>query len=452
MIQESIEIKKFLDIFKTLDERRIDDLKNFMNKFAINFNLFKDGQFLERLFPFDVIPRIIPKKEFDVIEAGLKQRVAALNIFLNDIYGDQKIIKDGIIPSEFIFSSKAYNIAFYGFCPPKEIRTHICGIDLVQNSANDKWTILEDNLRVPSGASYPLSIRQAYRKVYPELFEQINVQKIRYYPDKVTEMMNHVSTGGINVVLTPGRYNSAFYEHAYLSNQTGATLAIGSDLEVIGDKLYLKGYNGKKIKVGAIYRRLDDDFLDPLEFNGDSLIGVPGLANVYRSGNLAIINSIGNGIADDKGIYYFVPQMIKYYLGEDAILDNAPTYLPYFEKDLKYVLENMNKLVIKDVAEAGGYGVLFGYKMSQTQKEDLSRIIMQDPRRFIAQELIEFYDIECLFGGKIVPRKSDLRCYVVYGKDIYVWPGGLTRYALEEGNYLVNSSQGGGFKDTWVLQ
>lgn len=452
MVQDSPEIKRFLEIFKTLDSKKIGELKTFMDKFAINFNLFKDGQFLERSFPFDPIPRIIPSQEFKDLEKGLKQRIYALNVFLNDIYTEQKILKDGVIPSSFVFASKAYNPAFHGTKPPKDIRTHICGIDLVQNSANDRWTILEDNLRVPSGASYPLSIRQAYRKVYPELFEHIGVERIYKYPEKLLEMMQHVSTGGINVILTPGRYNSAFYEHAYLANQTGATLAIGSDLEVIGDKLYLKGYNGKKIKVGAMYRRIDDDFLDPLEFDSQSLLGVPGLANVYRAGNLALINSIGNGIADDKGIYYFVPQMIKYYLGEDALIDNAPTYLPYFEKDRAYVLENIEKLVIKDVAEAGGYGVLFGHKMTQTQREDLKKIIIQEPRRFIAQELIEFYDIECLLEGKIVPRKSDLRCYVVHSKEAYVWPSGLTRYALEEGNYLVNSSQGGGFKDTWVLK
>lgn len=451
MVQQSQEFIQFMQIFEKLDRSKVDQLQSFMNNFAINFNLFKNGSFLERSFPFDVIPRIIPKNEFELLEKGLKQRVYALNEFLNDIYGEQKIIKDGIIPAEFIFSSNAYNPAFHGVKTSKNIRTHICGIDLVKNSINDRWTILEDNLRVPSGASYPLSIRQAYRKVYPEIFEQMKVEKIRYYPNKLQEMMDYVSTGGINIVLTPGRYNSAFYEHAYLAKQTGATLAVSSDLEVIGDKLFLKGYNGKKIQVGSMYRRIDDDFLDPLEFNPDSLIGVAGIANVYRSGNLSIINSIGNGIADDKGIYYFVPQMIKYYLGEDAIVDNAPTYLPYFEKDMDYVLNHIDKLVIKDVAEAGGYGVLFGYKMSKKELDDLKIIIQKEPRRFIAQELIEFYDIECLLDGKIAPRKSDLRCYVAYGEDIYVWPGGLTRYALEEGNYLVNSSQGGGFKDTWIM-
>lgn len=452
MTEKNPQLEQFFQIFNKLDKNRIADLKEFTNNFGINFNLFKDGSFIERSFPFDVIPRIIPKDEFKVLERGLQQRVKALNIFLNDIYSDQKIIKDGIIPAEFVFSSKAYRPEFHGVKTSRSIRTHISGIDLVKNSANNRWTILEDNLRVPSGASYPLSIRQAYRKVYPEIFEQMNVEKIRYYPQKLAEMMNYVSTGGINVVLTPGRYNSAFYEHAYLAKQTDAILAVGSDLEVRDDKLYLKSFDGKREKVGAMYRRLDDDFLDPLEFKPDSMIGVAGLSNVYRSGNIALINSIGNGIADDKGIYYFVPKMIKYYLNEEPIIDNAPTYLPYFENDMKYVLENIEKLVIKDVAEAGGYGVLFGYKMSAVQLSDLKEVIKREPRRFIAQELIEFYDVECFMNGEIVPRKSDLRCYVAYGEEIYVWTNGLTRYALEAGNYLVNSSQGGGFKDTWIVE
>jgi uncharacterized circularly permuted ATP-grasp superfamily protein len=451
MLKENTTLNKFLEIFNSLGKDRAKEIQYFMDKMAINFNLFKDGSFIEQSLPFDPIPRIIPRDEFNHLEKGIKQRIQALNMFLNDIYGDQNIIKDGIIPAEFVFSSAAYNPKFHGLKVPKDIRTHICGIDLVQNSANDKWLVLEDNLRVPSGASYPLSIRQAYRKVYPEIFEAMNVDKIRYYPDKIHEMMDYVSTGGINVVLTPGKFNSAFYEHAYLANKSNSVLAIASDLEVIGDRLYLKSFKGTKLKVGAIYRRIDDDFLDPLEFDPESLIGVAGLTNVYRSGNVAIINSIGNGIGDDKGIYYFVPKMVEYYLGEEAILENAPTYLPYFEEDKKYIFDNLDKLVIKDVAEAGGYGVLFGHKMTKEEIEDVRALIEKEPRRFIAQELIEFYDSECLIDDEIVPRKSDLRCYVIQGEETYVWPGGLTRFALEEGNYLVNSSQGGGFKDTWVV-
>ncbi|KIM09402.1 MAG: UDP-N-acetylmuramate dehydrogenase [Sulfurovum sp. PC08-66] len=452
MTQSTPEFEHFLSLYNAIDKRKIPQLKSFMDRFAVNFNLYKENTFVERSFPFDMIPRIIPKAEFVQLERGLKQRVHALNLFLNDIYGEQKILKEGIIPSEFVYSSKAYLPQFHGTKTAKNIRTHISGIDLVKNSANDRWTILEDNLRVPSGASYPLSIRQAYRKIFPEFFEEMQIEKIRYYPEELAKMMNYVSTGGINVVLTPGRYNSAFYEHSFLAKSTQSVLATNQDLVVLGDKLYLKSFNGEHIQVGAMYRRLDDEFIDPLEFNPTSLIGVAGLANVYRAGNVALINSIGNGIADDKGIYYFVPQMIRYYLGEEPLIDNAPTYLPYFEADRAYVLANMEKLVIKDVAEAGGYGVLFGHKMSKAQIEELKAMIIKEPRRFIAQELIEFYDIDCSFdAATLTPRKSDLRCYVVHGEEIYVWPSGLTRYALEEGNYLVNSSQGGGFKDTWIV-
>lgn len=451
MVETSAQIERFYEIFNTIDKNKLSELKGFMDKFAINFNLYKDGSFIERSFPFDIIPRIIAKKEFDVLERGLQQRVEALNIFLNDIYGEQKIIKDGVVPEYFIKSAKGFLKDFMGIVPPKGIRSHISGIDLVKDTVSNDWIILEDNLRVPSGASYPLSIRQAYRKVYPEFFEQMKIEKIKFYPQYLQDMMNFVNCDGINVVLTPGRFNSAFYEHSFLAKQTEAKLVTNTDLEVINDVVYLKNYNGEKRRVGAIYRRLDDEFLDPKVFHKESLIGVPGLVDAYRKGNVAIINAIGNGVADDKAIYYFVPKMIKYYLGEEPIMKNAPTYLPYYEQDLKYVLDNIHKLVIKDVAEAGGYGVVFGHKMSAVQLNDFKTIIINDPRRFIAQELIEFYDSNCYMNGELSPRKTDLRAYVIHGKDIKVWSSGLTRYALEANNYLVNSSQGGGFKDTWIV-
>lgn len=266
------------------------------------------------------------------------------------------------------------------------------------------------------------------------------------------ESMDYVNCGGINVVLTPGRFNSAYYEHAYLAKKIGAQLVRNNELVVQNKVLYFKNYDGRLVRVGAVYRRLDDEFLDPKFFNEESLIGVPGIMEVYLSGNVAIMNAPGNGVADDKGIYYFVPKMIKYYLGEEPILDNAPTYLPYFEQDKKYIFENIEKLVIKDVAEAGGYGVMFGHNMTKIQLEDLKTIIKANPRRFIAQELIEFYDEECYLNDEIVPRKADFRAYVVMGDEPKVWKCGLTRYAMEAGNYLVNSSQGGGFKDTWVME
>ena len=441
----------FWEIFSKQDVNKINEFQKYMDKFAVNFNLYKDGNFIERSLPFDVIPRIIESKEFDILDRGLTQRIKALNLFLEDLYTTKNIIKDNIIPEEFIYQAKGYLKELNGISPSKKIRTHINGIDLVKDTVTNDWVILEDNLRVPSGASYPLSIRDTYRKIYPEFFEQLKIQPIKEYPSILRESMDYVNCGGINVVLTPGRYNSAYYEHAYLANKMGAQLVRNNELVVKNKIVYFKNYNGKDIRVGAVYKRMDDEFLDPKFFNSESLIGVPGIMEAYLSGNVALLNAPGNGVADDKGIYYFVPKMIKYYLNEEPILKNAPTYLPYFEEDKKYIFDNMEKLVIKDVAEAGGYGVLFGHEMTKLQIEDLKTIIKTDPRRFIAQELIEFYDEKCYLNNEVVPRKADFRAYVVMAETPKVWKCGLTRYAMEEGNYLVNSSQGGGFKDTWVM-
>jgi len=453
MLEKSTEMHdRFWEIFSQQDIKKIDEFKSYMDRFAVNFNLYKDGNFIEQSLPFDVIPRIIAKEEFTKIEKGLQQRVTALNLFLEDLYTDAKIVKEGIIPQEFVDSASGYLKEFVGFSPSKKVRTHINGIDLVKDSEDDEWVILEDNLRVPSGASYPLSIRDTYRKIYPEFFEKLKIEPIKNYPKIITDAMNHVNTGGINVLLTPGRFNSAYYEHSYLAKESGAQLVRAHELVVIDKKVYFKNYNGKKVLVGAIYKRLDDEFIDPKFFNPESLIGVPGLIEAYLAGNVALMNAVGNGVSDDKGIYYFVPKMIKYYLGEEPILRNAPTYLPYFKEDMDYVMNNMEKLVIKDVAEAGGYGVLFGHSMSAIQIQDLKATIIANPRRFIAQELIEFYDEKCYLNNELKDRKADFRAYVVMGEDVKVWNCGLTRYALEEGNYLVNSSQGGGFKDTWVME
>ncbi|MCG3717982.1 circularly permuted type 2 ATP-grasp protein [Aliarcobacter butzleri] len=442
----------FWEIFSKQNRLLIDEFQKYMDKFAVNFNLYKDGNFIERSLPFDVIPRIIDSKEFDKIDKGLSQRIKALNLFLEDLYTQKKIIKDKVIPEEFIFQAKGYLKELNGFSPNKKIRTHINGIDLVKDTITNDWVILEDNLRVPSGASYPLSIRDTYRKIYSDFFEELKIKPIKGYPQILENAMDYVSCGGINVVLTPGRFNSAYYEHAYLAKKIGAQLVRNDELIVKNKILYFKNYDGKLIKVGAVYRRLDDEFLDPKFFNPESLIGVSGIMEAYLAGNVAIMNAPGNGVADDKGIYYFVPKMIKYYLGEEPILNNAPTYLPYFEEDRKYIFENIHKLVIKDVAEAGGYGVMFGHTMTNIQINDLKTIIASNPRRFIAQELIEFYDEECYINNEIVPRKADFRAYVVMADEPKVWQCGLTRYAMEAGNYLVNSSQGGGFKDTWVME
>ena len=453
MLEKETELhKKFWEIFSKQDIKKIKEFQVYMDKFAVNFNLYKDGNFIERSLPFDVIPRIISKQEFTKIEKGLQQRVHALNLFLEDLYTNAKIVKEGIVPQEFVEQAKGYLKEFQGFSPSKKIRTHINGIDLVKDTVNDEWVILEDNLRVPSGASYPLSIRDTYRKIYPDFFEQLKIEPIKQYPSYISNAMNYVNCGGINVVLTPGRFNAAYYEHSYLAKKMDAQLVRANELTVVDKKLYFKNYNGKLVRVGAVYRRLDDEFIDPKFFNPESLIGVPGIVEAYLAGNVAIMNAIGNGVADDKGIYYFVPKMIKYYLNEEPILKNAPTYLPYFPEDKEYIFNNIEKLVIKDVAEAGGYGVLFGHTMTKLQLDDLKAIIQANPRRFIAQELIEFYDEQCYLNQELSARKADFRAYVVMGEDIKVWQCGLTRYALEAGNYLVNSSQGGGFKDTWVME
>ena len=337
-----------------------------------------------------------------------------------------------------------------GICPPKDIFSHISGIDLVEGK-DDKWYILEDNLRVPSGASYPMIARKFCRRSSPETFIRNSIEDNRDYADLLRETMNYVNKGGINVILTPGRYNAAFFEHSYLAEQTGAVLCTGSDLVVENDNLYHLGYNGKKQRVGAVYRRISDEYLDPMTFQEDSLIGIPHIFTAYKKVNVALLNAPGNGIADDKGIYYFVPKMIKYYLGEDCLTNNAPTYLPFFEGDRKYVLDNFDNLVIKDVAEAGGYGVVFGNKLTKEEKEKFIAMIKSEPRRFIAQEVIDFKDIDIFENGERVPRKADLRAFVLCGRDVKVWKSGLTRFSRIPDSFIVNSSQGGGFKDTWVL-
>lgn len=428
----------------------VDTVNKLLARYGVRFGIYKNGTFKEQLFPFDATPRVISAKEFDYLERGLRQRVTALNYFLSDIYGKKLILKDGVIPEEFVFSSSGYLPECENIRPPKDIFSHISGIDLVQ-AKDGTWYVLEDNLRVPSGASYPMIARDLCRKASPSTFEDNKVDDNRDYGKLLRKTMDHVNTGGINVVLTPGRYNAAFFEHSYLAEKTGSTLCTCNDLVVKGDYLYYKGYSGNDQKVGAVYRRISDDYMDPMEFVEESVIGVPHIMEVYRKGNVALLNAPGNGIADDKGIYYFVPKMVKYYLGEEPILHNAPTYLPFYEEDREYVMENFEKLVIKDVAEAGGYGVIFGDSLSKKEAADFKALIQKESRRFIAQEVIDFLDIEIMDEGKLVPRKADLRAFVLTNGSVDVWKSGLTRFSRNPDSFIVNSSQGGGFKDTWVL-
>lgn len=418
-------------------------------RYGVKFGIYKNGTFKERLFPFDPLPRVITAAEFSVLDRGLVQRVTALNLFLKDLYGEKKIIRDGVVPEDFAFAGTGYLPACEGVLPPKGIYSHISGIDLVQ-AKDGSWFILEDNLRIPSGASYPLIARGLCRRCSPATFRRNDVVDNRNYGQLLRGVMDNVNTGGINVIFTPGRYNAAYFEHSYLAEQSGAVLAETGDLYVEDNKVWYKG-QGRPERVGAIYRRISDEYLDPTAFLPESLIGIPGVMGAYRAGNVALLNAPGNGAADDKGIYYFVPRMIRYYLGEEPILHNAPTYLPFYEQDRKYVLANLEKLVVKDVAEAGGYGVVFGRDLSQGKLADFRALLEREPRRFIAQEVIDFLDLPIMDNGKKVPRKADLRAFVLAGEKTAVWPSGLTRFSRDPDSFVVNSSQGGGFKDTWVL-
>ena len=422
--------------------RNAETINKLLSRYGVKFGIYKNGEFREQLFPFDPIPRIIGNDEFSYLEKGLRQRVDALNCFLSDIYGKKQIVKDRVIPEEFIFSAKGFLVPCDGVTPPKGIYSHISGIDLVQSKDNN-WYVLEDNLRVPSGASYPMIARELQRRSAPDAFTKNDVIDNRNYADLLKEVMDHVNTGGINVILSPGRYNAAFFEHSYLAEKTGAVLTTGKDIVCENDNLYYIDYNGKKQRVGAVYRRISDEYLDPMTFYEESVIGIPHIFEAYRKGNAALLNAPGNGVADDKGIYYFVPKMIKYYLGEEAILMNAPTYLPYYEKDMQYVLDNFDKLVIKDVAEAGGYGVVFGSSLTAEKKSEFIALLKAEPRRFIAQEVIDFYDLDILDeNGTKVPRKADLRAFVLTGRTTKVWASGLTRFSRNPDSFIVNSSQG----------
>lgn len=436
---------------KELTDSR-DTVNKMLERFGVRFGVYKKGVFNEQLFPFDSVPRIISKKDWDYLERGLKQRVEALNMFLWDIYHDKRIVKDGVVPEEFVYSSKGYMPVCEGISPKGRVYSHISGIDLVEGK-DGQWYVLEDNLRIPSGASYPMMARRITRKVSPNTFATNDVADNRDYADLLREMMDDMNDHrGIAVILTPGRYNSAFFEHSYFAEKTGATLAYPGDLFVEDDKVYYGGMYKEKIRVGCIYRRISDEYMDPMTFEPSSLLGVPNIMQAYRAGNVALINAIGNGVADDKGIYYFVPKMVKYYLGEDSILQNAPTYLPYFKQDYDYVMENLDKLVIKDVSEAGGYGVVFGSELPKEKLEELRQLIVKFPRRWIAQEVVDFKDLEILKGEELVWRKADLRAFVVTGKETKVWKSGLTRFSRNPDSFVVNSSQGGGFKDTWVMK
>ena len=426
----------------------------FMNQ-GITFTVYFENEGIERIFPFDIVPRIVVASEWERIEAGVKQRLKALNMFLNDIYHDQNIIKDGIIPADLIVSCPHFTREVFGINVPHDIYVHIAGIDLIRD-ADGTYYVLEDNLRTPSGVSYMLENREITKRLFPDLMAESRVRQVSQYPLILHSILLSLAPRQIanpNIaLLTPGVYNSAYYEHTFLARYMGVELVEGRDLFVKDHKVYMKTTRGPR-QVDVLYRRLDDEYLDPLVFKPDSVLGVPGLMSAYRKGNIAIVNAVGNGVADDKAVYVYVPDMIKYYLNEEPILANVPTYRLQDQEVREYVFENMHKMVVKRTNESGGYGMLMGNKATDEEIEKTKADILKDPRSFIAQPILSLSTVPCLIDGKLQPRHIDLRPYALCGPNgIEIVPGGLTRVALTEGSLVVNSSQGGGSKDTWIVE
>lgn len=450
--------RKFREHFKALTPQEFEHKRRSVDvaflRQGITFNVYGDSAGTEKIFPFDLLPRIIPAKEWEYLERGLTQRITALNLFLHDIYHEQRILKDGVIPPHYVLSGKHFRREFAGFNVPKDIYIHVCGTDLIRDDSG-QWLVLEDNGRCPSGVSYVLENRRAMKRSFPGMFEDIGVRPVEDYPQELLRMLQHIAPAGVAdptvVLLTPGAYNSAYFEHTYLARQMGIEIVEGRDLVVRDARVFMRTTKGLQ-PVHVIYRRMDDDFIDPTVFRRDSMLGVPGLVRAYRAGNVSLANSIGTGIADDKVMYYFVPRMIKYYLDQEPIIPNVPTYLASEEADKKYILENLNKLVVKAANESGGYGMLMGPKASKDEIEKFRQAIEADPRNYIAQPMISLSRHPTqVDGGKFEGRHIDLRPFILYGEKIVIVPGGLTRVALRKGSLVVNSSQGGGSKDTWVL-
>ncbi|WP_449258886.1 circularly permuted type 2 ATP-grasp protein [Chlorobium limicola] len=426
----------------------------FFRNQGITFTVYGVEDGIERIFPFDLIPRIIPANEWHCIEQGLIQRITALNEFLTDIYSDQKILKDRVVPAELVLGSKHFRREFVGVRPPLGVYIHVTGSDIIRG-LDGRYMVLEDNLRTPSGVSYMLQNRQALKRAFPVLFDRYKVRPIDNYPQELLRTLQEISPTSRPepnvVVLTPGIYNSAYFEHSFLARQMGVELCEGRDLVINNNKVYTRTTRGLQ-RVDVIYRRVDDDFLDPLVFRPDSKLGVAGLINAYRKGNVALANAIGTGVADDKVIYSFVPKIIRYYLGEDPLLENVETWLPSNPKEMKYILENLDRLVVKAANESGGYGMLVGPESTEEERERFAEKIVANPRNYIAQPTISLSRHPSLFNdNELVGCHIDLRPYVLFGKSPVIVPGGLTRVALKRGSLVVNSSQGGGSKDTWVI-
>ncbi|QDF96713.1 hypothetical protein CJ010_09325 [Azoarcus sp. DD4] len=424
------------------------------HRYGITFAVYGEGAGTERLIPFDIIPRIIPANEWADLAAGLKQRVKALNLFIHDIYHDQEILKAGKIPAEQVLNNAQYRKVMQGVNVPRNIYAHIAGVDIVRAGAGEFY-VLEDNLRVPSGVSYMLENRKMMMRLFPRLFSRYRVAPVDRYPDMLLKTLRSVAPTGVTdptvVVLTPGAYNSAYFEHAFLAQQMGVELVEGQDMFVKDEQVYMRTTQGPQ-RVDVIYRRVDDDFLDPQAFRSDSVLGVPGILKAYQAGRVTLSNAIGSGVADDKSIYPYVPDMIRFYLGEEPILHNVPTHMCRKKDDLAYVLDHLPELVVKEVHGAGGYGMLVGPASTKAEIEAFREVLVKHPERYIAQPTLALSACPTFVDAGIAPRHIDLRPFVLSGEEIQLIPGGLTRVALREGSLVVNSSQGGGTKDTWVLE
>lgn len=435
-------------------EQHLETAQAALFNLGVTFRVYSDKEGVERIFPFDIIPRIIAAQEWTALEKGLKQRNRALNLFLADIYDRQLIIQDGKIPADIILSATGFLKPCIGMKPVAGVWCHITGTDLVRDR-DGEWYVLEDNLRVPSGISYVLENRRVMKSTFPEVFQTMAVKPVDDYPSHLLDTLLNLAPPSLPnptvVVLTPGIYNSAYFEHSFLAQQMGVELVEGRDLVVADGYLQMKTTKGLQ-RVDVVYRRIDDDFLDPLAFRPDSTLGIPGIMEVFRQGRVALANAPGTGVADDKVVYAYVPEMIRYYLNEEPLLANVPTYLCWRERDRDYVLEHLDQLVVKAANEAGGYGMLIGINSTQAERDDFRDRILHNPRNYIAQPTLSLSRVPTLIEGEIEGRHVDLRPYILNrGDEIYVHPGGLTRVALKKGSLVVNSSQGGGSKDTWVL-
>lgn len=451
---------EYQQLFQRLLDLANDELRErqqtadiaFLNQ-GITFTVYGSGDGTERIFPYDLLPRIISAADWETLERGLTQRISALNLFLKDIYHDEKILRDKVVPRDLVYSCRQYRREMRGLRVRRDIYISVVGTDLVR--LNDgAFVVLEDNLRVPSGVSYMLANRQVMKRVFPRLFGSYDVRPIDHYGQMLLSTLRALAPASrpdpTIALLTPGVFNSAYYEHTFLARQMGIELVEGRDLIVHNNIVYMRTTSGPR-RVDVIYRRIDDDFLDPLAFREDSILGVPGLFNAYRAGNVALANAIGTGVADDKALYAYVPAIIRYYLGEDPIINNVETYLLTDRSQLDHVLSNLDKLVVKAVGESGGYGMLIGPHSTAGEREEFRRRMIADPRNYIAQPTLALSRAPCFIDGQVEPRHVDLRPYILYGEEIAIVPGGLTRVALRRGSLVVNSSQGGGSKDTWVL-